>query len=182
MSDVAAVTGALHFAALKHRTQRRKDGARTPYVNHVIAVVDTLSSIGRITDPVVLMAAALHDTVEDTDTSWTELTDRFGRDVCDVVREVTDDKTLPKEERKRLQVEHASHLSDRAKQLKLADKACNVRDVVDHPPHDWSVQRRVAYLDWTEAAAEGCRGVNAALEENCDRELRRGRESLAPQP
>ena len=125
------------------------------------------------------MAAALHDTVEDTETSFDELSDRFGVEVCDVVREVTDDTTLLKEERKRLQIEHARHLSDRAKQLKLADKACNVRDVIDSPPHDWSIQRRVEYLDWTEAAADGCRGVNAALEENYDRELRRGREILA---
>ena len=106
MSDLTGVMGAFHFAAHKHRLIPRKDKAETPYINHVIAVVHTLATVGRVADPILLMAAALHDTIEDTKTSWEELEDRFGPEVCSVVREVTDDKSLPKEERKRLQIEH----------------------------------------------------------------------------
>ena len=178
MSDVAGVIGALHFAAHKHRSQSRKDEAGTPYINHVIAVVHTLATVGRVTDPIVLIAAVLHDTIEDTKTSWEELDDRFAPEVCGVVREVTDDKSLPKQERKRLQVEHAPHLSDRAKQLKLADKTCNVLDVIDNPAVGWSLERRIEYLDWTEQSAAGCRGVNEALEVHYDRVLQHGREVL----
>ena len=181
MSDVAEVIGALHFAAYKHRFQSRKDEAKTPYINHVIAVVHTLATVGEITEPVTLVAAALHDTVEDTKTSSQELEDRFGPEVRRVVQEVTDDKSLPKEERKRLQIEHAPHLSDGAKQLKLADKTCNVLDVIDNPAVGWSLERRIDYLDWTEKSAAGCRGVNEALEAHYDRVLQRGRGVLENQ-
>ncbi len=178
MSDLAGVVDALHFAAYQHRSQRRKGEAKTPYINHIIAVVHTLTTVGRVTDPVLLMAAALHDTIEDTETSWEDLEDRFGREVSGVVREVTDDKNLPKEERKRLQIVHAPHLSDRAKQLKMADKACNVRDVTDSPAVGWSLERRHDYLDWTEQSAAGCRGVNPALDTHYDQVLQRGRDVL----
>jgi len=127
---------------------------------------------------VTLVAAILHDTLEDTETTAEELEDRFGKDVCHVVQEVSDDKTLPKQERKRLQVEHAPYLSQRAKQLKLADKTCNIQDVIDSPAVGWSIERRIDYLDWTEKSAEGCRGVNVELEEHYDCVLRVGRETL----
>ena len=179
MSDLSDVLSALDFAAQKHRAQRRKDAAETPYINHITAVVDTLATVGAVTDRVLLMAAALHDTVEDTDTSWPELEERFGSEVCQVVREVTDDTSLPKEERKRLQVVHAPHLSDRAKHLKLADKTCNVLDVIESPPATWSMERRIEYLDWTEASAAGCRGVSEALERRYDQILARAREALS---
>ena len=178
MSDVTGMIGALHFAAHKHRSQPRKDEAKTPYINHVIAVVHTLATVGRVTDLIVLVSATLHDTIEDTETSWEELNDRFGPDVCRVVREVTDDKSLPKQERKRLQIEHAPHLSDRAKQLKLADKICNVLDVIDNPAVGWSLERRIEYLNWAEKSAAACRGVNEALEAHYDRVLQRAREVL----
>ncbi len=178
MSDSTGVIEALHFAAHKHRSQLRKGETKTPYINHVIAVVHTLATVGRVADRVLLIAAALHDTVEDTETSWEELEALFGLEVCGVVQEVTDDKKLPKQERKKLQIEHASHLSDRAKQLKLADKACNVQDVIDDPAVGWSLERRIDYLDWTEASAKGCRSVNAALVEHYDSVLQGGREAL----
>jgi guanosine-3',5'-bis(diphosphate) 3'-pyrophosphohydrolase len=178
MADTAQLLSAVDFAAHKHRNHRRKGPEDTPYVNHVIGVAHTLATVGGITDIVTLVAAILHDTLEDTETTAAELEDRFGRDVCDVVQEVSDDKTLPKQERKRLQVEHAPHLSQRAKQLKLADKTCNLQDVIDSPAVGWSLERRIDYLDWTEKSAVGCRGVNAALEEHYDRVLRRGRETL----
>ena len=178
MSTLVAVVGALDFAARKHHTQRRKDAAETPYINHIIEVVNTLVGVGGVTDPVLLMAAALHDTVEDTDTSFDELETRFGHEVCDIVREVTDDKTLPKAERKRLQIVHAPHLSTRAKQLRLADKACNVHDVVEHPAAGWSVERRTEYLDWADAAAEGYRDVSETLEAHYDAMIKRGRKAL----
>ena len=178
MADTAHLLAALDFAAHKHRGQRRNGTGDTPYVNHVIGVAHTLATVGGITDMVTLVAAVLHDTLEDTETTAAELEDRFGTDVCHLVQEVSDDKSLPKQERKRLQVEHAPHLSDRAKCLKLADKTCNVRDVIQSQPVGWSLERRMDYLDWTEKSAVGCRGVNAALEEHYDRVLRRGRETL----
>ena len=119
---------ALSFAASKHRNQRRKDAVKTPYINHPIAVADILLSEAGVADEVVLMAALLHDTVEDTDTTLDELEQHFGRVVRDVVAEVTDDKSLPKAVRKQQQIEHAADLSDRARLVKLADKISNVRE------------------------------------------------------
>jgi|SRR5579863_2549136 len=156
----ARLLKAIAFAADKHRHQRRKDAEASPYINHPIAVATVLAVEGDVPDEATLLAAALHDTVEDTQTTFEELEEQFGPEVTGLVRELTDDKSLPKAERKRLQIEHAPHSSVRAKQLKIADKICNVRDITATPPADWSVQRRRDYLTWSEQLVAGCRGVN----------------------
>jgi len=155
---------ALAFAAHKHRDQRRKDAGATPYINHPIALARILSVEVSITDPVVLAAAILHDTIEDTETTADELRAAFGSEVTGVVLEVTDDTTLPKADRKRLQVEHAPHISERAKLVKLADKIANLRDIEASPPANWSMQRRREYADWTRLVIDGLRGVHPGLE------------------
>jgi len=155
---------ALSFAAHKHRDQRRKDDHGSPYINHPIAVARVLCEEAGVSDTQVLCAALLHDTVEDTDTSPEELEAKFGPDIRSVVMEVTDDKRLNKAERKRLQVERAAGVSDAAKLIKLADKICNLRDVVDAPPVSWELARRQAYFDWARKVAEQVRGTNARLE------------------
>src|SRR3954466_7229451 len=132
--ELALLLKALAFAAHKHRDQRRKDAEASPYINHPIALADVLVNEGGVTDFEVLCAALLHDTVEDTDTTHEELVDAFGSRIARIVAEVTDDQDLPKEERKRLQIEHAPHISREAKLVKLADKLCNLRDVAERPP------------------------------------------------
>ena len=160
---------ALAFAAHKHRDQRRKDAGASPYINHPIALADILVNEGGVTDHVVLCAAILHDTIEDTETTYEELVGAFGREIADVVAEVTDDKSLGKAERKLLQIEHAAHASLRAKLVKLADKTCNLRDIAATPPADWSAQRRIEYFDWAKKVVAGVRGSNAALEAAFDK-------------
>lgn len=169
---------AIAFAADKHRNQRRKDAEASPYINHPIAVATVLAVEGDVPDEATLLAAALHDTVEDTQTTFAELEELFGPEVAGLVRELTDDKSLEKAERKRLQVEHARDSSVRAKQLKIADKICNVRDITATPPADWSVQRRRDYLTWSEQVVAGCRGVNTNLDEAFDRAIARARSVL----
>jgi len=178
MSDTAQLLRALVFSAQKHRDQRRKDREASPYINHPIEVAHLLASVGGVTDITVLVAAVLHDTIEDTETTAPHLEQAFGRDVRVLVEEMTDDKRLPKAERKRLQVERAQHKSYRAKLIKLGDKICNVRDVTHSPPADWAASRRREYLDWTEQVVAGCRGVNAALERCYDLALAEGRAQL----
>lgn len=170
-TETRRVFGALRFAADRHRDQRRKDAEASPYINHPIALAEALISIGGTTDPVVLCAALLHDIIEDTNTTREELWDRFGRDVTDVVLDVTDDKGLPKEVRKRLQIVNAPNLSRRAKLVKLADLLCNLTDLASSPPADWPPERRSAYADWAEAVLAGLRGANAELEAAVDRAL-----------
>lgn len=170
---------AVHFAADKHRDQRRKDAEASPYINHPIEVAETLARVGRVSDLAALQAAILHDTIEDTETSPDELEEVFGTEVRDLVEEVTDDKSLLKHERKQHQVEHAPHLSDRAKTIKLADKICNTRDVGHAPPAHWSVERRLEYLSWSETVVAGCRGVNEHLERYYDEVLARARDALS---
>ena len=175
MSDIALLLHAIDFAAYKHRAQLRKGTHGVPYIAHPVAVAEVIASVGRVTDIVTLLAAVLHDTIEDTDTTADELTKEFGAEVVSVVLEVTDDKTLPKEERKRLQIVHAPKSSKRAKIVKLGDKIVNVRDVAHDPPRDWNVERRREYLDWSEKVIAGCRGANAALEKKFDAVVREGR-------
>jgi GTP diphosphokinase / guanosine-3',5'-bis(diphosphate) 3'-diphosphatase len=168
---------ALSFAADKHRSQQRKGVDPPPYINHPIAVAAVLSQSATDVDEVTLLAAALHDTVEDTETSPEELEREFGAEVAGLVAEVTDDKSLPKQVRKELQVEHAPKLSPRAKRLKLADKICNVRDMATAPPN-WTEERRRDYLDWAERVVAGLRGVDPKLEAVFDEALVEARRVL----
>jgi GTP diphosphokinase / guanosine-3',5'-bis(diphosphate) 3'-diphosphatase len=162
--DLPALFSALSFSADKHRSQTRKDAEASPYINHPIQLCVVLSEEGGIDDPTVLMAALLHDTIEDTQTTYDDLLEHFGAPVADVVMEVTDDKALAKADRKRLQVEHASTISNAAKLVKLADKICNVRDILKSPPHWWTLERRLEYFEWSKSVVDALRGVHPKLE------------------
>lgn len=151
LSDLANVLRAAGFAAQRHRNQRRKDVDASPYINHPLEVANILAVEARITDPAVLCAALLHDTLEDTETLAEDLVAAFGAQVAALVQEVSDDKRLPVGERKRLQIEHAAHLSPGAALVKLADKIANLRDVAHAPPANWSAQRRREYFEWAHA-------------------------------
>lgn len=179
---LAGLLAALRFAADKHRDQRRKGACASPYINHPIEVAELLARVGRVTDPVLLQAAVLHDTLEDTRTTARELDECFGSEVRRLVEEVTDDKTLDKAERKRLQIEHAPLLSVAARHIKLADKICNVRDVCTKPPAGWSLERRADYLGWAEKVVAGCRGVSRTLEREFDRVLAECRAAIGGAP
>jgi len=164
MGGTTLILKAASFAAHKHRNQRRKDADASPYINHPLALACVLAEEGDVTDVATLCAALLHDTVEDTDTTIEELTGEFGAEVAALVAEVTDDKELPKAERKRVQIEHAAHASDKAKLVKLADKICNLRDVAATPPADWPLERRREYFDWAKSVIDRLRGVDARME------------------
>jgi len=178
MTDLQDFLRAAAFAARKHRLQKRKDAEASPYINHPIEVAAILAEEGGVTDPVTLVAAVLHDTLEDTETTPEELATTFSPTIRDLVQELTDDKRLPKAERKARQVAGAPPLSDRAKLIRIADKIANVRDVTHHPPAHSDLARRRAYLDWTEHVVAGCRGANPRLDAICDHVLREGRAVL----
>ncbi|XP_035484730.2 guanosine-3',5'-bis(diphosphate) 3'-pyrophosphohydrolase MESH1 [Scophthalmus maximus] len=167
-SDALVLLETVNFAAEKHRNQRRKDADKTPYINHPIGVARILSHEGGITDIEVLQAALLHDTVEDTDTTPAELEAKFGATVARIVQEVTDDRRLPKQERKRQQVEHAAHCSQQAKLVKLADKLYNLRDLNRCTPDGWTAERVQEYFIWASAVVRGLKGTNSVLEEKLD--------------
>jgi guanosine-3',5'-bis(diphosphate) 3'-pyrophosphohydrolase len=166
--DIALILKALEFASHKHRDQRRKDANASPYINHPIALANVLARDGGVTEDVVLAAAILHDTLEDTQTTPAELRDIFGEKIAGIVGEVTDDQNLPKADRKRLQIEHAAGISREAKLVKLADKICNVRDVADHPPAKWDLARRREYFEWAKAVVDRIRGTHPELERRFD--------------
>lgn len=159
---------ALRFASLKHRDQRRKDEEQSPYINHLIDVANILWFEGHVHEPETLMAAILHDTVEDTKTNFVELERHFGKVVADLVAEVTDDTSLSAKERKEAQVRHAPQASEGAKQIKLADKISNLRDIYRKPPRGWSQARQQAYFEWAQRVVAGIRGTNAELEKAFD--------------
>jgi GTP diphosphokinase / guanosine-3',5'-bis(diphosphate) 3'-diphosphatase len=158
------IVNAINFAADKHRGQSRKDAANTPYINHPIALANLLANYAGISDINVIAAAILHDTVEDTDTTVEDIEEHFGKDIRDIVIEVTDDKSLPSPERKRLQIEHAATISHEAKLVKLADKISNLQDILASPPVKWSLERKREYFDWAKAVIDQLRGTNEKLE------------------
>jgi GTP diphosphokinase / guanosine-3',5'-bis(diphosphate) 3'-diphosphatase len=167
-SDTILLLKALSFAAYKHRHQRRKGVRAIPYINHPIALADLLVRTAEISDPEVIATALLHDTVEDTCTTNKELKKEFGPVISKLVAELTDDKRLPSDERKRRQVEHAPSLSPRARMVKLADKTCNLRDVVHDPPAKWPLRRKQEYFDWAKEVVDKIRGTNTKLEKAFD--------------
>ena len=169
---------AAEFAASKHRDQRRKDPDASPYINHPIAVARLLVDVGGVDDVEVLAAALLHDTIEDTKTTAEELGAVFGEDILGLVQEVTDDKTLEKDLRKQLQIDHAPELTPRAALVKLGDKIANVTDIYSKPPASWDLERRKAYLDWAENVISNCPPVNEALEARFRSTLDKGRHIL----
>ena len=165
---------AVAFAAEKHSTQRRKDAQASPYINHPIALANVLANEGDIANQDVLIGALLHDTIEDTETTPEELKAIFGEKIASIVMEVTDDKNLPKAQRKALQIEHAAHASMEAKLVKLADKICNLRDMLSSPPQDWTLQRKRDYFTWAEEVVAGLRGSNSKLEKIFDGLMEKG--------
>jgi guanosine-3',5'-bis(diphosphate) 3'-pyrophosphohydrolase len=160
----AELIDAIAFAAHKHRDQRRKDVHASPYINHPIALARVLAVEGGVDDRLPLIGAVLHDTIEDTETTAEEIVERFGAEVAAVVLEVTDDKRLPKAERKAAQVAHAPHISRPAQLVKLADKTCNLRDVAASPPVGWPLERRREYFDWAKRVVDGLRGAHPRME------------------
>lgn len=177
-ASISAILTALHFAADKHRDQRRKGAEASPYVNHLIEVAELLAREGKVTDVITLQAAILHDTLEDTETTPAELDARFGGEVRRIVEEVTDDKQLSNAERKRLQIAHARHLSERAKLVKLADKIANLGSLMHAPPVEWSLKQKREYVAWSDRVGEGLRGCNERLEQSFDAAVAKGRRSL----
>jgi GTP diphosphokinase / guanosine-3',5'-bis(diphosphate) 3'-diphosphatase len=170
---IALILRAAEFAGRKHRDQRRKDPSASPYINHPLALAEILSGDGGIRNADVLAAALLHDTLEDTDTTPAELRAAFGPKITGIVQEVTDDKMLPKQKRKELQVLHAPHISKSAKLVKLADKIANLSDIITSPPSGWSLSRRREYFDWAKRVIDRLRGTNKRLERRFDALYRR---------
>lgn len=168
MSTVADLARAYHFAAVQHVGQQRKGKAGEPYVNHLTEVAEMVAHATAGRDIETVIAAVLHDVLEDTPMTPEELAERFGHRVSLIVQEVTDDKSLPKDERKRLQIEHAPRLSHEAKLVKIADKTANVRALLKSPPADWSPERIAEYIVWAEAVVNRCRGTSAWLEARFD--------------
>jgi GTP diphosphokinase / guanosine-3',5'-bis(diphosphate) 3'-diphosphatase len=182
MDDISLIFKSLEFAAIRHRGQFRKGTDRAPYINHPIQVAGLLVNRAAEKDAVLISAAILHDVIEDTVTTEEEkhelislMRDQFGEEVVAVTLEVTDDKSLDKSERKRMQVIHGPSLSDRAKKLKIADKIMNLHDISAHPPEWWSIERIVEYHDWAESVVNGMRGISPVLESIFDETLRDGR-------
>lgn len=155
---------AAHFAAIKHTDQRRKGDRQEPYYNHLSDVGLILAEHTGGSDPALIATSLLHDTIEDTETTYEELVAEFGADIADLVREVTDDKNLEKAERKRLQIENAPKKSDRAKMIKIADKTSNLKSILHSPPAHWTEDRKREYFDWAAQVVNGCRGICDNLE------------------
>ena len=166
--DIVRIAKAIDFAARAHASQRRKGAAAEPYVNHLAEVALLVAEATQGADASLVIAAYLHDTIEDCKVPYETLVAEFGKDVADLVREVTDDKDLSKAERKRLQIEHARSASPRAKHLKLADKISNLNSILASPPADWSPERKREYSEWATKVVAGCRGVNSGLEARFD--------------
>jgi len=164
MNEIQSLIKAIDFAAGKHRDQRRKDVDATPYINHPIELASLLMEHAGTSDLSVIIAAILHDTLEDTETTADEIEAHFGAEIRAIVMEVTDDKSLHWQQRRQRQIDGAAFSSYQARLVKLADKICNLRDMSDRPPATWSLQRRREYYEWAAQVVNELRGTHAGLE------------------
>jgi guanosine-3',5'-bis(diphosphate) 3'-pyrophosphohydrolase len=177
--DLKLIFEALLFTAEKHKDQRRKGDGAAPYINHPIAVAYYLTRYCDVVDAEVVIAAVLHDTLEDTDATPQEIEKRFGPEVLRLVKEVTDDKNLPRDVRRNLQVKTVGERSSGAKLIRLADKISNVTDLTKTPPPGWDEKTRIDYLDWTEKVIRRIKGVNSCLEQLYDERLKSARSKFS---
>lgn len=182
MKSNSQILKAASYAAERHKSQKRKGATASPYINHPLKVAEILSVNGESENTELLLAALLHDVLEDTVHSANEMIEvktyiqeSFGIEVLSIVEEVTDDKALPKQTRKKLQIEHSPHLSPNAKKLKLADKITNLSDILNDPPADWPQERKYEYFLWAEKVINGLKGVNIELETMAERLIKKGK-------
>jgi (p)ppGpp synthase/HD superfamily hydrolase len=180
MKEWITVLKAANVAARWHVHQRRKGAVEEPYVNHLLEVALLVAEATDGANPNIVIAALLHDAIEDSEVPREIIAAAFGDRVARLVGELTDDKSLDKQTRKRAQVENASKKSKQAKVIKLADKISNLRAITASPPPDWSVKRKLDYVDWARKVVSGLRGANRMLEEEFDRAAAAAEESFRP--
>lgn len=166
------IAAAYDMAVQAHEGQTRRHGRGAPFINHVADVARRVSE-SLETDEVTLVAAVLHDVVEKTPRTLSEVEAAFGAEVAGVVAEVTDDPSLSKAEQRRRQVEHAPHLSPRAKRIKLADKASKLASIAEAPPGTWHRSGARREVEQARDVADAVRGADLVLEAAFDRELAR---------
>src|SRR5258708_5427821 len=167
-NPVRRILDAARFAAEKHAQQKRKGENGEPYFNHLLEVAELIAASSRELDVELMMAAFLHDTVEDTGVTLHELEQRFGKEVSALVAEVTDEKSMPKETRKQLKVENTPEKSPRAQTLKLAEKISNLRAIISSPPLGWSRERKQQYFEWARRVVSGIASPNEFLKSEFD--------------
>ncbi len=172
-NPIHAILSALHFAAVKHTNQRRKGSAAEPYINHLIEVAELVSGALNEPDIDLIIAALLHDTIENVGVTQEEMAEHFGPEVADLVAEVTDDKSLPKAERKRLQIENAPKKSVGSQLIQLADKISNLRGILNDPPVDWDLERKKEYFAWAGRVVDGFTAPNPMLRAEFDKIIQR---------
>jgi (p)ppGpp synthase/HD superfamily hydrolase len=182
MKELVSVLRAADAAARWHADQRRKGATQEPYINHLLEVAKLVAEATGGAEPDPVIAALLHDAVEDQGVKAETIAGEFGKPVAEIVMEVTDDKSLPKQVRKRKQVENAPNISREAKLVKLADKISNVRIISTGPPPDWSAQRRLEYIEWARQVVAGLRGTSPWLEAQFDDAVEQAIGSLDEEP
>lgn len=133
---------AIEFATQAHKGQFRKYTGE-PYINHPLAVMEIVRGVPGHTEE-MLVAAVLHDVVEDTDVSLMEITEKFGDVVSDLVLHLTDIST-PEDgnrlKRKRKDAQWYAQGSAEAQTIKVADFIDNTRDIAQHAPRFWEVYK-----------------------------------------
>jgi (p)ppGpp synthase/HD superfamily hydrolase len=180
MNAWITVLKAADAAAFWHTHQRRKGKREEPYINHLIEVAMLVAEATGGQYPDLVVAALLHDAIEDQEVPRHMIAESFGDDVAALVEELTDDKTLPKSERKQRQVDTAHRKSEGAKIVKLADKISNLRAIAASPPAEWSVRRRLDYIEWARQVVDSLKGVNPWLEEQFTEAAHRAELSVRP--
>jgi guanosine-3',5'-bis(diphosphate) 3'-pyrophosphohydrolase len=177
LTGIRLVSEAAELAARRHNGQRRKGRGEEPYINHLAEVANMLCAVTNGEDAELVAAAWLHDTVEDSDTTYDELAQRFGLRVAGLVVECTDDMSLPKSERRQRQIADTPKKSHAARLIKIADKISNIRARIFADPSGEQREELADYVAWAEQVVAGCRGGNATLDALFDEAVANARQA-----
>ena len=180
LESLSNIFEALEFTAVKHQYLRRGGYDLLPYINHLIKVANLIQQVGLGENTNLMLVAVLHDVVEDTETTPEEIVEKFGPEVGTAVSELSDDMALSYDERKKRQVQNAKDLSDLARVIRIADKICNIRDIMEYPL-DWSLEKKLRYVKNSIEIVDQIKGTNSQLELILEREAAMARQEIENQ-
>lgn len=129
--DVTKLLSAIHDASEAHAGQKRRDG--TEVLGHPLRVAKNLLDLFGFVEIDMLLAAILHDTLEDTKLEEMEILKKYGLRVLGLVKELTDDPTLKRDEQKMVQLMKAPFYSPAGKKIKFADRYDNLMSIMNLP-------------------------------------------------
>lgn len=159
-----------NLAMARHSGQCRPNRGRDLKIDHIEEVARLVEESGGNHDEIV--AAWLHDIIEDTETIIEEIEELFGDDIAQLVDGLTDPpefSSMLLDFRKFQQAQRLLLKGNGVKRVKLCDQISNVRSVINDPPLGWDNKKCLAYIEGAKSIADVCYGISECLDNIFDK-------------